>query len=94
MNILFYHNRDSLWPLFSLFSSSVGYSGLFIFSYFLKCKFQLFHDVGPDHIESSLLIFKSMDWFLYNRDQRHERVLTNESYVAIPQYRLSSFGGP
>ena len=31
-----------------------------------------FNDGGPYLIETSLLI--SMDWFLYDRDLRHERV--------------------
>ena len=34
------------------------------------------HDGGPYHIETSPLISegKSVDWFLYDRDLRHERV--------------------
>ena len=34
----------------------------------------LFHDEGPYHIETSSLLCKSMDWFLHDRDLRHERV--------------------
>ena len=38
----------------------------------------LFHDGGPYHIEtwhqSIDLQIKSMDWILYDRDLRHERV--------------------
>ena len=32
----------------------------------------LFHDGGPYHLETSPLIYS--DWFLYDRDFRHERV--------------------
>ena len=41
----------------------------------------LFDDVGPYHIETSTLILlcKSVDWFLYERDLRHERVKHNVS---------------
>ena len=38
---------------------------------------KLFHDRGPNHIETSPLIdlqSKSMDWFLYDSDLRHEKV--------------------
>ena len=43
-------------------------------------KLKLFHDGSPYHIETSPLIWsidllsKSIDWFLYDRDLRHERV--------------------
>ena len=38
---------------------------------------KLFHDRGPNHIETSPLIdlqSKSMDWFLYDRELHHEKV--------------------
>ena len=35
----------------------------------------LFHDGGPYHIETiHWFALQSMDWFLHNRDLRHERV--------------------
>ena len=36
--------------------------------------FQVFHDGGPYHVETGRsidLLYKSMDWFLYDRDFRH-----------------------
>ena len=33
-----------------------------------------FHERGPFHMESVHLLCKSMDWLLYDRDLRHERV--------------------
>ena len=37
-------------------------------------KLELFHGGGPYHIETSPLQSKSVDWFLYDRDFRYERV--------------------
>ena len=34
----------------------------------------LTHDGGPYHIETKDVQIKSMDWFLYHKDVRHERV--------------------
>ena len=34
----------------------------------------LVHDGCPYHIETESILCKSMDWFLYDRDLRHERV--------------------
>ena len=45
----------------------------------------LFHDAGPYHLETNLLC-KSKDWFLYDRDLRHERVNT-----ILPASRVSYF---
>ena len=39
--------------------------------------YKLFHDGSPYYIETNQSIdlqSKSMDWFLYDRDLRHERV--------------------
>ena len=44
---------------------------------------KLFHEGGPYQIETSPLIckamlYKSMDWFLYNKDFCDERVIYNK----------------
>ena len=40
----------------------------------------LFYDGGPYYTETSLLR-KSMDWFLYNWDLRHERI--NRRFLTV-----------
>ena len=43
--------------------------------YASACCALIVYDGGPYHVETSLdLLCKSMDWFLYDRDLRHERV--------------------
>ena len=47
-----------------------------------SCVFQLFHDRGPYHIETS------PNWFLYDGDLRHERVncILKATFIFIIRY--------
>ena len=61
---------------------------------FCGTRYKLFHDGGPYHIETAPLICadllcKSMDWFLYDRDLRHDGV--SELNLSIRVIHCSQF---
>ena len=53
----------------------------------MKQIYSLIHDGNPYHIETSL-----MDWFLYDKDLRHERVneINGPSHFFIDSSEISS----
>ena len=59
----------------------------------LTVRFNSFHDGVPYHVETSIgFLHKSIDWFLYDRDLRNERVSLLILVLQVMSNSLGRYG--